>query len=288
MFQDLLKLIEEYKTCFLIAPSFPIDFTYPNIVGALKKIGADKITELTFGAKIVNEQYIEYIEDHKDQKYYIASPCPIIVSIIEKQYPDLKKYLMPVVSPFIAQAKIVKRVYPEYKIIFISPCKAKKDIEAVEYKDLIDYTITFKELKQLFTQLDIDENDFQNCDEKFDSLILSRTKVYPISGGLAHSARIKNYFNEESICVADGITNIKQTLEEIHNNTTQYKFFDLLNCDGGCVGSVDINNSQEEKELKAWKVFQYKEHMEAEDRQSEHHIEQHKKELDGLDFSKKF
>lgn len=27
----------------------------------------------------------------------------------------------------------------------------------------------------------------------------------------------------------------------------KYKFFDILNCDGGCIGSFDINNHDKEK-----------------------------------------
>ena len=125
MFEDFTNLVKDYKTCFLIAPTFPIDFKYPNLIGMLKKIGADKITELTFGAKIVNEEYIKYIEQNPSQKYYITSPCPTIVMMIKNQYPDLTKYLVPVVSPFIAQAETIKKLYPEHKIIFISPCKVK-------------------------------------------------------------------------------------------------------------------------------------------------------------------
>lgn len=288
MFKNLLEIIKNYKTCFLIAPSFPIDFKYPNIIGALKKAGADKITELTFGAKIVNEKYIEYIEKNPKQKYYIASPCPMIVSIIKSQYPELKQYLIPIVSPMVAQAKIVKKVYPEHKIIFVSPCKAKANIEAKEYKQLIDYVITFKELKQLFQKLNINENDFDECNERFDSLILSKTKVYPISGGLAHSAKMKNYFGDEKVYVTDGISNIKNILEEIKSGKSEFKFFDLLNCDGGCIGGHEINNNNKEKNLKAWTVLEYKELMESEDKQSEHHIEQHKKELENMDFGRIF
>ncbi len=288
MQEELQKLITEHKTCFLIAPSFPIDFKYPNIIGELKTIGADKITELTFGAKIINEQYIEYIQNHPNQKYYIASPCPTIVSLIKFQYPELKQYLMPIVSPVIAQAKIAKQFYPECKIIFISPCKAKREIEAKEYKNLIDYVITFKELKQLFLELNIDETKFENYNGKFDSLILSKTKVYPISGGLAHSAKIKSYFDDDLVCTVDGIINIKKTLNEIKDGTSNYKFFDILACEGGCIGSYDINNYNKETNLKAWTILQYKTSMETEDKHSESHIEQHKEELKNIDFTRQF
>jgi iron only hydrogenase large subunit-like protein len=285
---DLLYLLGKYRTCFLIAPSFAIDFKFPNLIGMLKNLGADKITELTFGAKIVNEKYIEYIKNHPNQKYFIASPCPALVSLIKTQYKELTQYLVPVVSPFIAQTKIVKKVYPKHKIIFISPCKAKALIEAKEYKDIVDFVITYKELKQLFEEQGLKEKDFDNCKENFDSLILSKTKIYPISGGLASSSNIKNYFKENEILVSDGIKNIKNILDQIKNNSSKYKFFDLLSCDGGCIGGPEINNKNLAKEEKKEKILKYKTQMDKEDVVSESHIDQHKKEIANIDFSRKF
>jgi iron only hydrogenase large subunit-like protein len=60
----------------------------------LRELGFNFVTELTYGARMVNWSYVKYIEDNPDQKHFIASPCPIVVSMIEGQYPELKKYLM--------------------------------------------------------------------------------------------------------------------------------------------------------------------------------------------------
>ena len=97
---------------------------------------------------------------------------------------------------------------------------------------------------------------------------------------------MKKYFDDNLVSVVDGIANIKITLEEIKNESSAHKFFDLLNCDGGCIGSKDIINSDQDKNKKAWEVLQYKTKMETEDKISEHHIEQHKKELENIDFSR--
>ena len=288
MNNDFINLVKNYKTCFLVAPTFIIDFKFPNIIGMLKSMGADKITELTFGAKMVNENYVKYIEANPEQKYYITSPCPMVVSMIKAQYKELLKFLVPVVSPLIAQAEIVKKTYPEHKIIFISPCKAKANIEAKEYKNVIDYVITLKELKEVFEKLKIEEASFDNCNENFDSLILSKTKIYPISGGLAHSSGLKNDFKEEEFFIGDGIINIKNILNQIKDNETNYKFFDLLNCAGGCIGGPEINNKELSLLEKEEKILKYKDEMEGKDNHSEHHIEQHKKELEDVSFERTF
>lgn len=245
----------------MIAPSFVVDFKYPAIIGMLKKLGVSMVTELTFGAKMTNNNYFEYIKNHLDQKYYIASPCPVVVSLIKNQYPDLVKYIMPITSPMVSQAKVLKYLYSDYEIVFVSPCRAKQNIEAKEYKDCISETLSFKDLKDLFDKNNIFEEDYIDLDEKFDSISDNETRVYPISGGLSCSARIKEILKDSEILVDDGVLKVKTILEEIKNNTTKYRFFDLLNCDGGCIGGGEVINKNLSIEEKKSKIINYKDQL---------------------------
>jgi len=239
----LLEMLSaEPKVIAMLAPSFVIDFPHPQTVGMLKKLGFEKVTELTFGARMTNYWYKEYIEQNPDQKYFIASPCPIIVDFVEKQYPELKEYLIPYASPMLAMSKICKKNYPDYKIVFISPCQAKRVLEAVKYPELINLVITFKELGEILENQGIKAEDFTESEYPFDSFITERTKIYPISGGLAQTSHVQNFFKPEEICVADEIKNIQPVLEDIKNSATPYRFIDILNCPGGCVGGPDIKN----------------------------------------------
>lgn len=258
---NFLNLIKNKKVCVMIAPSFVVDFKYPAIIGMLKKLGVFMVTELTFGAKMTNNNYFEYIKNHLDQKYYIASPCPVVVSLIKNQYPDLVKYIMPITSPMVSQAKVLKYLYSDYEIVFVSPCRAKQNIEAKEYKDCISETLSFKDLKDLFDKNNIFEEDYIDLDEKFDSISDNETRVYPISGGLSCSARIKEILKDSEILVDDGVLKVKTILEEIKNNTTKYRFFDLLNCDGGCIGGGEVINKNLSIEEKKSKIINYKDQL---------------------------
>lgn len=258
---NFLNLIKNKKVCVMIAPSFVVDFKYPAIIGMLKKLGVSMVTELTFGAKMTNNNYFEYIKNHLDQKYYIASPCPVVVSLIKNQYPDLVKYIMPITSPMLSQAKVLKYLYSDYEIVFVSPCRAKQNIEAKEYKDCISETLSFKDLKDLFDKNNIFEEDYIDLDEKFDSISDNETRVYPISGGLSCSARIKEILKDSEILVDDGVLKVKTILEEIKNNTTKYRFFDLLNCDGGCIGGGEVINKNLSIEEKKSKIINYKDQL---------------------------
>ena len=253
--QEKIDLIKNNEAVAMLAPTFVIDFKYPNIIGMLKHIGFKEVTELTFGARMVNWAYANYIKEHPNQELFIASPCPIVVAMVQHQYPELAKFLMPVVSPMAAMAKVHKKFNPKCKVVFISPCWAKENIEAPKIKE-IDAVITLKDLKQIFDQEGIKDDDFTDY-YYFDSLIREYTKVYPVSGGLASTSHIKGLFKDGEIFVTDGVENIKKAFEEFKNKTKPYKFLDLLNCPGGCIGGPAINRQDLSIDQRREIIFAY-------------------------------
>jgi iron only hydrogenase large subunit-like protein len=143
----------------------------------------------------------------------------------------------------IATAKIYRKHHPDHKIIFISPCSTKQNIEAPKYPECIDGVITFSQLKSFFDEilswhLISIENIF------FDSYIREYTKIYPVSGGLSSTAHFRKVFKPEEILVVDGISNVRKTLDEIGSGTSSCRFLDILNCDGGCIGGPAIVNKE--------------------------------------------
>ncbi len=267
----------------MLAPTFAIDFKYPNIIGMLREIGFKEVTELTFGARMVNLAYVDYIKNNPNQELFISSPCPTVASFIKTQYPEFVKYMLPIVSPMVAMAKVHKKITPDCKIIFISPCWAKENIEAPKYSE-IDAVITLKDLKQIFEQENIREEDFTD-DYYFDSLVSEYTKIYPISGGLASTSHIQKLFKEGEILVTDGVENIKKAFEEIKSKIKPYKFLDLLNCPGGCIGGPAINRQDLPIDERKKIIYEYTH------RSSEKTMGIHKgriKDAEGIDLSTSF
>lgn len=253
--EEKISIIKNNKAVAMLAPAFAIDFEYPNIIGMLKKLGFTEVTELTFGARMVNWAYANYVKEHPTQELFISSPCPTVVALIKSQYPELVKYLIPIVSPMAAMAKICKKLKPKYKVIFISPCWAKELLEAPKYKE-IDAAITLKDLKQIFEKEGIKNEDFAKkvC---FDSLIREYTKIYPISGGLASTSHIKTLFKEGEILVTDGSENLKKAFNDFKAGVSPYKFMDLLNCPGGCIGGPAINRQDLSTEQRKEIIYEY-------------------------------
>jgi len=236
------KVLKEKKCVALLAPSFIAEFDYPIIVTALKKLGFKKVTELTFGAKMINREYHEIL---KEKKLFISTTCPGITGFIKTNYPQFKENLAIVDSPMIATGKICKKILPNYKRIFISPCSFKK--QEAERSKYIDYTIDFQQLKDLFNKnkINFTKNDKKEYVQIFDCLYNDSTKIYPIAGGLSKTANLKGILQKNEVKIIDGIEKVKRYLDNyIKNPDKKIRFLDINFCEGGCLGGPFIQRDK--------------------------------------------
>jgi len=225
---ESLKFPLKGKYVAMLAPSFVVDFSYPEIIFQLKDLGFDKIVELTFGAKMINRNYHKKLD--KSRELVISSVCSGIVETIKTKYSSYQKNLIQIDSPMIATAKICKKIYPSHKIIFISPCYFKK-IESQKSK-YVDYVINYKELRTLL--------DFYKLSKKkylknafFDKFYNDYTKIYPLSGGLSKTAHVKEILKPDETEIIDGIEDVGKFL---NNPDKKIRFLDATFCKGGCIG----------------------------------------------------
>lgn len=261
--QNIADALRKEKVVGLLAPSFPVDFPYPEIIINLKKIGCEKVVELTYAAKLINMEYENILkQDHNKQ--YICPNCPTIVMMINAKYPELKEDIINVASPMVVMHRFVKKQYgPEWKTLFIGPCLAKK-MEAKQYG--IDYAITFKELQDI---LDYNEENNIRPEEftfsitedgtpDFDHFYNDYTKVYPLAGWVADSMHYKGILTKDQILVVDGPAQIDAGIQEFKNNKN-IKFLDILACEWWCIGGPWMM-SKEPLEVKKQKVLDYKQY----------------------------
>jgi iron only hydrogenase large subunit-like protein len=241
-----LKFPLKGKYVAMLAPSYIVEFDYPSIIHKLKKLGFDKVVELTFGAKLVNREYHKKLE--KSKGLVISSPCPGIVENIKARFPQYAVNLAKIDSPMVATAKICKKIYPLHKTVFISPCNYKK--MEVENSSVVDYVIDYRELEGLFRRYNIKESKKK---AHFDKFYNEYTKIYPVSGGLAKTAHLKGAIKKNQIKVLDGIGNVFAFLK---NPDPKIRFLDVLFCNGGCVGGPCITSNLDIKKRKK-KVLDY-------------------------------
>lgn len=239
--QKIEKILKQKECIALLAPSFIAEFDYPEIIIALKKIGFKKVTELTFGAKMVNKNYHEIL---KEKKMFISTACPGITYFIEANYPEFKNNLVRVDSPMIATAKICKKNFPKYTRIFISPCSFKK--QEAESSKYIDYVIDYQQLKQLFSKNKISIKKTPNGTvEKFDCLYNDYTKIYPVAGGLSKTAHLKGILKKNEVKIIDGVDKVKKYLDAYKKHPSKkIRFLDINFCENGCLGGPFIGKDK--------------------------------------------
>lgn len=256
--QKLLEFIQTNKPVALLAPSFPVDFKYPDIINILKWLGCEKVVELTYAAKLINNQYHEHFKNHPEHAR-ICSNCPTIVQYIKNKFPEHKNKLMPIASPMIIMSRFIKKQYWENtKTLFVWPCLAKK-IEAKTTWE-VDEAITFKELTELIEYAKINgitidtkkESDFNNFHN-------NSTKIYPLDGAVAQTMNRKDILKDDQIIITDWIPQTNEAIAKMESDPN-IKFLDLLSCPGGCIWWPWMI-SKDSKEIKTQKIKNYQEKM---------------------------
>lgn len=236
--QILLELIKNKQPMVaMLAPSFPIIFNPKTIVGQLKRLGFQQIVEVSFGAKCTNEMMVAALKKD-DISRFITSPCPNIVRIIRNKFPEAIKYLASNVdSPMVATARRIIETYPNKQPIFIGPCLVKKLESTEDHPELNILCVTYKDLQQIFTDLKIKEEITDNG-ITFD-LIEETTRLYPISGGLTQSSKVRDLLSEDDIEVVSGGKNIESAIRRFLNSD-HLRLLDILFCEGGCINGPGI------------------------------------------------
>ena len=213
-----------------IAPSF-ISISGQNsnkIVNALKKLGFTYVEEVSTIIQDITKGSIDYINNHQ-QDTYITSFCPVNNELIQKHYPNLVKYIIPIIAPSIYHSKSIKSRYNEdVKVVFIGPCVAKKSDSHDE--ESINCVITFDELIKWFKEENIDLEKLENSE--FDN-IDSNDRLFAVPGNIIE--QIKNNTNKRVIEV-NGDKGCIEVLNAINKGKFKDYVIEMNYCELGCIG----------------------------------------------------
>lgn len=176
-----------------------------KMVGALKKLGFDKVFDTDLGADFtILEEATEFIERlEKNEKFpQFTSCCPAWVKFCEHWFPDLRSHLSTTNSPINCLGSIIKNYYSRISEIdakdiinvCIVPCTAKKfEIKRETNKanglKYVDYSLTTRELAQMMraNNLNLDNVDATNFDSPL-GLSSGGGDIFGASGGVMESA----------------------------------------------------------------------------------------------------
>ncbi len=236
--ETVMKNISDYA--FIVAPAALISLKNKgkNLLNYLRKKGAKGIYDVSFGAEITTWMYYQYLKENPSIKT-ISSPCPAVVSFIEKHTPELIPNLCPIHSPMLCLA-IYLRKYLGYKgkIAAISPCTAK----SAEFEDtgyIVNANVTISHIKEMFKDNPIPD---YNEDFAFDDIEGIDGRMYPIPGGIKDCLkRIDPSLSIIEISSREKAYPILYKYVETPDSSRP-RVLDILNCDYGCISGVGLKN----------------------------------------------
>lgn len=229
----VVKMLDgKQEVAAIVAPSFPAEFTeisdHRILAGMIRSLGFKYVAEVSFGADLVAERYRKLVEESRD--CFISSDCPSIVNYIKFYHPDLVDHLAPVVSPMVAMGRVIREKYGnDTRVVFIGPCVAKK-AESSE----IDEAITFTELREMFTEMEITPEGIHPSD--FDPPAGGRGAIFPVTRGLLQTANINDDAITGNIIAAEGREDFQSALKEFEAGLIKNQHMELLCCEGCIMG----------------------------------------------------
>ena len=228
------------KTVVSLAPAYLGVFgdADPNqMAAALHQLGFTYVHETAEAAGYVVQEYMNYCDRSDKDAVLLTSSCSAINNLIEKYHPDMLPYLLPVVTPAIAHARMLRAQYgPDVKIIYISPCvsdggDALKDPRT---KGIIDAVLDFATLRDWLRSEQI---KIPECPSShMDSMDPKVMRLFAVSGGILSAIKAaKGRKYKHKRLYVSGIGPCEELFECIRNGEIKNCVIELNSCTGGCI-----------------------------------------------------
>jgi len=237
------RLIDEgHFVAASIAPSFAAVFNKwqrSRLPSALRALGIRYVGQTSHGAYQISLQSRK-IAEQETSRPHIATACPALINYIEKYQPQLVDYLLPLVSPMAAHARLLKeKMGADIKVIFIGPCVAKKsELNRPEVSGVVDCVLTFKELNAWLIQKGI---DLSMCEESnFDEKPIHEAQLYPLPGGLIKTAGLNDDGLNLKLLRVDSIQGVRELLDGIGEGS-EHAIIEPLFCSQGCINGPGVD-----------------------------------------------
>lgn len=232
------------KVVVSIAPSYMGLLKYHTIGqvrAALLELGFADVRETAEGAALVTAEYARLTEEGTMENI-ITTCCPSANDLIEKYYPELTKYMAPVVSPMIVHGMMIKKeMGNDVKVVFLGPCIAKKkEAQDPRSEGYIDAVLNFNDINRWLEEEDI---TISECEDKpFTRMDPKVNRLYPVTNGVVNSVLAtekkadkyrKFYVHGEKNCIEFCKSMVKGEITGC--------FVEINMCVGGCIQGPTVS-----------------------------------------------
>jgi diguanylate cyclase (GGDEF)-like protein len=170
----------------------------------------------------------------------LRSTCPVAVGWVTRFYPQLTEALVPIVPPYIAQARLVKSIYAQdVAVVYVSPCWARKNEVADEqFEGAVDVAIGFDELRTLIAERPIRFDPPSNAARVRPRV--QAAKQLSLTDGFPRRTVMDHDATSSDLVTVRGFEEIDAILSAIVRGETAPCLVDMLSCEG-CVDGPAVN-----------------------------------------------
>jgi PAS domain S-box-containing protein len=241
---EAIELVDKGRVAVSLAPSFAClfeDWQIRRLPSALRKLGFSYIAETASGAVWAAEKTADYARQHPSQPS-IATACPAVVQYIVRYRPELREYLVPVVSPMLAHGRSLKvKLGNETTVVFVGPCVAKKAEAQADTEHSVDVVLTFAELFEWFEIAKIRLEDFE--ESGFDERPVKIARIFPLEGGCLKTASLPVDYCETRTVTVSGFDSICDVLDSAATMKDGCVIEPLF-CTQGCINGPVVGSSK--------------------------------------------
>ena len=224
-----------------VSPQWALEFggiDVSRFVEVLKLLGFTHVSESALGAQQTMVKEMELAS--RMEGVSISARCPAVVDYIMKFKPKVADRILPVASPMVAHARMIKSWWgQEARIVHLSACVASKR-EAAQHPELIDLALTFSELRQWMNDEGIDFDHIAGHDSyQFEPVMAKGGLLYPLCGATEAEGGELTTIHESSL------PGIERLLDKMPPMSGRSVYLDLMACPDGCLGSNAIQRRQQ-------------------------------------------
>lgn len=202
--------------------------TPEDVESGLEAMGFFAAESTLLGEEMVASEYERFLAG-RGCLPTLRSTCPVVVSWVCRFHPRLVETLVPLVPPYVAQARLVKELYPaDTAVVYVSPCYARKDeCRDPQFEGAVDAVIDFVELEEM-----LECAPARRSSRPVGARRPSPIKELSLTDGFPRRAISGRDMTDAEVSVVRGLRPLDQLLEAITMGEAAPGVVDMLHCEG--------------------------------------------------------
>ncbi|MBA4370471.1 MAG: hypothetical protein C0418_02700 [Coriobacteriaceae bacterium] len=206
---------------------------------ACEEVGFHAVESTVLGEELVAAEY-ERLVAGRGCLPTLRSTCPVVVTWVRRFHPALASALVPLVPPYVAQARLVKTLYPEgTAVVYVSPCFARKDeAHDPQFDGVVDAAIDFIELTGIIEDLPRRSAPLRPAGPG--TRRPAPMKDLSLTDGFPRRALETRDMTAGDVAVVRGLRGLDALLNAFSRGEAAPAIVDALNCDG-CIDGPAVS-----------------------------------------------